>query len=310
MAHTAMTNDRDPARRWLCSMLVVALAIGCGARPEAAPPPRTDPRVRVVRPERRTIERTVGQPAFINAYEQTAMYPKVAGYIKKWTVDIGDRIAKDQVMADLFVPELDAEYAQKKALVAQHLVSIEAAKQYVKVAQNTLHVAVAQVKKAEADVGSYESAVERWESEVKRLTGLVAQQVVDKQVLDESQKQLKSNIAQRDAALAGVAAAQADEMARQADLDKAIVDVGVAEAKATVSRAEEQRYAALRELYQAHGSLRRRCGGAQCEHGRFCAAGRRGQIGRARSRGRVGRARRSDLHRRQNGHRARFYRCT
>jgi RND family efflux transporter MFP subunit len=245
MAHVAINNERTFAPRWLGSILAAALTVGCGAREEAAPPPRTKPHVRIVRPERRTIERTVGQPAFINAFEQTSMYPKIAGYIKKWTVDIGDRITKDQVMAELFVPELDAEYEQKKAIVRQDEASIEAARQSVKVAQNTLNVATAQVKKAEADVGSYESAVERWESEVKRLTGLVGQQVVDKQVLDESQKQLKSNVSQRDAARASVAAAQADEMARRADLDKAVVDVDVAEAKANVSRAEEQRYAAL-----------------------------------------------------------------
>jgi RND family efflux transporter MFP subunit len=160
-------------------------------------------------------------------------------------MDIGDRITKDQVMADLFVPELGAEYEQKKAQVFQDEVSIEAAKRFVEVARSNVNVAAAQVKKADADVGSYQSAVERWESEVNRLTRLVGERVVDKQVLDESQKQLKSNISQRDAALASVSAALAAEMARRADLDKAIVDVQVAEAKASVSRAEQQRYAAL-----------------------------------------------------------------
>ena len=196
--------------RGIAPMLAMTVAIGCAAQPEAAPPPHTRPRVQVVQPERRTIERTVGQPAFLNAYEQTSVYPKIVGYIKQWSVDIGDRITKDQVMADLFVPELDAEYEQKKARVLQDEVSIEAAKRFVEVERSNVNVAAAQVKKADADVGSYQSAVERWESEVNRLTRLVGERVVDKQVLDESQKQLKSNISQRAAALASVSAAKGE----------------------------------------------------------------------------------------------------
>ena len=180
----------------------------------------------------------MGQPAFLNAYEQTAVYAKVAGYIKHWNVDIGDKISKGQLMADVSVPELDAEYDQKKAQVEQDEVSIEAARQFVEVARSNLDVAVAEITKAQADVGSYESAVERWQSEVKRLTGLARERVVDQQVLEESEKQLKSNVSQRDAALAAVTSAEASKGARQADLDKAIVDVRVAEARAKVSRAE------------------------------------------------------------------------
>jgi HlyD family secretion protein len=245
MSRTTMVNRRPYILPAAIPVLAALLTLGCRERPAAAPAPHTRPSVHVVHPVRRTIERTVGQPAFLNAYEQTAVYSKIAGYIKQWAVDIGDKIQKDQVMADLFVPELDAEYEQKKAQVEQDEVSIEAARQLVEVAKSNLSVAKAQVVKAEADVGSYQSAVERWESEVTRLTGLAAQRVVDRQILDESQKQLKSNTAQRDAALAGVASARATEEARRADVNKAVVDVHVAEARAKVSRADLARYAAL-----------------------------------------------------------------
>ncbi len=228
-----------------CLLGAAALATGCGKREEAAPPARTNPRVEFTHPERRTIERTVGQPGFIDAYEQTSIYPKLPAYIQKWYVDIGDRIQRDQVMADLFVPELDAEFEQKKAQVAQDTVAIEAARQFVKVSEHNLAVATAGVQKAKADLGTYQSAVDRWESEVTRLTGLVAQKVVDRQILDESQKQLKSNVASREGAQAAIEAAQAVELARRSDLDKARVDVNVAEAKAKVSEADMQRYAAL-----------------------------------------------------------------
>jgi multidrug efflux pump subunit AcrA (membrane-fusion protein) len=225
--------------------LVVVTLLGCETQPEAAPPARSKPRVQVTKPELRSIVRNVSQPAFVNAFEQTSIYPKIAGYIKQWTVDIGDRIKKDQLMAELFVPELEAELVQKKAQAAEQEVLIQVAEEMVKVSENRLKVGVAQVAKAKADVGQFQSAVERWESEVERLTGLVAQRVVDKQVLVESEKQLKSNISAREAAQAGTVAAEALEAERRADLAKSRVDVDAARAKYTVILAEVQRYTAL-----------------------------------------------------------------
>jgi multidrug efflux pump subunit AcrA (membrane-fusion protein) len=225
--------------------LLAAALVGCESSPQAAPPASPRPQVQIVKPELRTIVRTVSQPAFVNAFEQTSIYPKIAGYIKQWTVDIGDRIKKDQCMAELFVPELAAELAQKQAQAAEQEVLIKVAEEMVKVSENRLKVATAQVTKAKADIGQYQSAVERWESEVERLTKLVEQRVVDRQVLSESEKQLKSNVSAREAAQAGVLAAQALEAERRADLAKSHVDVDAARAKYKVIVAEVQRYAAL-----------------------------------------------------------------
>jgi RND family efflux transporter MFP subunit len=218
---------------------------GCGDSQKAAPAARTEPRVHLTRPERRTIERTVGQPAFVNAFEQTSIYPKISGYIKKWNVDIGDRLEKDSLLADLFVPELDAQFQQQQAEVARDKILIEVASRALEVAERQLQVTAADFVRAKADVGKYQSAVDRWESEVKRLARMADEGVIDKQVLDESQKQLKSNIAARDAAVAAAAAAEATELAQRAALDKARVDVDAARANTKVAQTVEQRYAAL-----------------------------------------------------------------
>ena len=105
----------------------VGLALGLlradGVRQKRAgrlPPRHVDPAVHSAKPDRRTITRQVGQPAFVDAFERTSMYPRVSGYILKWNVNIGDPIKKDQVLAELFVPDLEAEYQQKQAeVVAQ-----------------------------------------------------------------------------------------------------------------------------------------------------------------------------------------------
>jgi len=233
------------APRRCFAWLVLGLVVGCEKAQTAAPPVLVQPRVRVARPERRTIERTIGQPAFMDAYEQTSIYPKLAGYIEKWSVDIGDRIQKSQVIATLFVPELQAELEQKKAQLAQDRILIEVARQLVKVAEHNLSVARAQEKKARADLEGTRAAVDRWTSEVKRLTKLSAEDVIDKQILEESQKQLKSNIAMTDSAAAGVSEAEAIVLARQTDIEKSRVDVQAAQAKAKVTEAEVQRFNAL-----------------------------------------------------------------
>jgi HlyD family secretion protein len=233
-------------RIWPLFLILTAIA-GCGKAPPPAKPVDVEPHVTLVKPPLRTISRTVGQPGFIYAYEQTAIYSKVAGYVLKWKVDIGDPIKKDQEIATLFVPELDAELLQKKAQVELDEAQILVAEQMVEVATINVKVAAAQVEEAKAGVNKFQAGVDRWESEVKRLTDLAGGEsgVIDKQVLGESRKQLKVEIASREAAKSTVVAAEATQLARKADVDKAKADVVAARAKAQASRADVQRVAAL-----------------------------------------------------------------
>ncbi len=195
--------------------------------------------------QQRDITTNVGQPGFIYAFEQTGLLPKVSGYLKKTNVDIGDPIKEGDVLAEIYVPELLAQYEKAKATVALDKVMVEVSQELVGVAENYVNVANAQVVQARAEVGKYEAAVERWQSEVKRLTGLVKDTVVDQQILDESQKQLKSNLASKSAAQAAVVAGEATVLARKAELAKARVDVRASQGKVKVAQAEEQRLAAL-----------------------------------------------------------------
>ena len=223
----------------------LASLTGCGSKSEPAAAAPTMPTVTTVHIAKRDIIRTVGQPAFVNAYEQASIFPKLSGFIKKWNVDIGDRVKKDQVLATLFIPELEEEYNFKRATVSLEIVLVEQAKKVVDAADGTLKAAVAKVTQATAEVGKFEAEVNRWLSEVKRLTTLVEQRVVDKQILDESTRQLRSNEAARAASLAGVLVADAQRVAAEAELAKAKVDVLAASARVKVAQADERRLAAL-----------------------------------------------------------------
>ena len=95
----------------------LACAPAAGSWPSSRPPaaPRKGrsapsvfeaPVLHVVHPQLRKIVRVVGQPSFVQSYERTSIYPKMTAYIEKWNVDIGDKVQKGDVLADLFVPEL------------------------------------------------------------------------------------------------------------------------------------------------------------------------------------------------------------
>ena len=94
------------------------------ARPDLQPSPRDRSRSSI--PQRHTIRRSVGEPGELEAFETTAIHAKIAGYVKNWTVNIGAAVKKGQVLAELSVPELDAELKQKQAAVEQAICQAQA----------------------------------------------------------------------------------------------------------------------------------------------------------------------------------------
>src|SRR5262249_55745167 len=159
-------------------LLLPDLACGCSKPdPHPAPPISLDPVVKVVHAEYRTVKRTVEQPGVINAYERTALYAKVSGFVLKWHVDIGDRVKKGATLVELTAPELVAQHQQTKEQVALDRAMVEQSQKQHVVAQRNVTAATEQVAQARADVKRYEADVERWASEVKRLTTLVGERV-------------------------------------------------------------------------------------------------------------------------------------
>lgn len=216
-----------PVRTLLFLALIVPA--GCNKGAPSGKPISVEPEVQLVKPQKRDLRHVVGQPGYIYAYEQTAIYPKISGFIDRWYVDIGAKIKKDQPLADLFVPELHARYKEKQEMV-------KLSGERVKQAESLVEVAKSNVALAKADIKKYEALVARWESEVRRLNDLT--NIVDRQVLAETQLRLKSD-------KAALEAAQAGELARKADLAKARVDVSAANAQVEVDKAAEADLAAL-----------------------------------------------------------------
>ncbi len=232
------TRRRRPAI-WLLAALV---APGCHKDPGADYTSASDPpTIRLVHPSIRNIVRVVGQPSFVEAYERTSIYPKLTGFIEKWSVDIGDRVKKGQILATLFVPELVEDHGTKKATVGLDKERIALALSLVKVAEADVQSADASLAEAREILNKYQAEVDRWASEDKRLAIEVKRGVVDAQILLELTNQLKSSTAARNAAKATIRKAEADLLSELATLAKARVDVSVARADLVVAESEARR---------------------------------------------------------------------
>ena len=197
--------------------------------------------MRLIKPQVRNIVRVVGQPSFVQSYERSSVYPKMNAYIQKWIVDIGDKVKKGDVLANLFVPELVEDHGTKQATVVLDQERIALAKEVVEVAKADVKAAEARLEEARAELASCRAEAERWDSEVKRLQGEVDRGVVTPQDLLQSTNRWKASVAARDAAAATVLKADAELLSRRAALSKAEVDVRVAEADLKVAESEEKR---------------------------------------------------------------------
>lgn len=229
---------------------LLAAGVGCsrtapaptqGAKADAAPAPA------VVKPKREAVRRSIGQPGQIEAYQQAPLYAKVAGYVQEMKADIGADVTEDQVLAVLFVPELDEELAQKEALVKQAKAEKEQADKVL--AAGEAHVETAQALVPEAKSGKARAAamVRRWKTEHDRLEAVVKDRVLDRQTLEETRYQYEAAKAGQEEVDARVSSAEATAREAAARRDKAKADVAAAAAKVLVAEAEQRRLAAMKE---------------------------------------------------------------
>ncbi len=236
-----LAHCRRLVLRLLFGLLATLAAPGCHQEENHYKSVGNPPTVRLVRPQVRAIVRVVGQPSFTQSYERSSVYPKMNAYILNWIVDIGDKVKKGDVLANLFAPELVADLGTKKATVALDRERIELAKAVVKVATADVEAAEARLEEARAELAGYRAEAERWDSETKRLDKEVKRDVASPQLSLQTTNRWKASLAFRDAAAATVLKADAELLSQRAALSESKVDVTVAEADLKVAESEEKR---------------------------------------------------------------------
>jgi HlyD family secretion protein len=222
-----------------------ALAVlGCHRAPDAAPSASTEtpaPAVAdTIHPERTSIRREVSNPATIESFEETAVFAKIAGYVKSGWKDRGDTLRKGEVLAELWVPEREVELHQKEALVRKADSEVEQARQAVLVAEAVFTSAKAKVTAADADLQAAQARYERQKSQYARMVTM--KQVVSKENVEEAELGHLTGVANLEKAKADVKVAQAFQFESQRRWDKTKADLKVAEDFLSVAR-EERDYA-------------------------------------------------------------------
>lgn len=206
--------------RKLLFLVAVAMLAGCrpsnGGNPQGKGP---EAAVTTGLPKKTPMRRVIEQPATVEAFEETPLVARIPGYVDKVEKDIGDEVKRGNILAELSVPELIKEQAQKAALVKQAKAEVELAK--------------AQKGEAEAGIVRADANRRRWELECERVAGLLKDKVVQQQIYDETVSQFES--------------AKAAKLEAVAKLGRAKADIDVAGARVEVAQAEADRVKALAE---------------------------------------------------------------
>ena len=107
------------------------------------------PSVIVVHPKTEAPNQEMVVPSTLQAFTESPIYARTNGYLAKWYKDIGSRVRKGELLADIETPEIDQELMQARAARDQ----------------------------AEAQLNLAKSSAERWET--LRKMDAVAQQETD-----------------------------------------------------------------------------------------------------------------------------------
>jgi len=167
----------------IVALLIVAAVVVAGIVPRrrarAALEERTSqlaiPTVSVVHPTHGSPQTEVILPGNIQAFTDSPIYARTNGYLKKWYADIGTRVAKGQLLAEIETPEVDQQLDQARADLSTaqanyHLAEITATR-YEDLLK-TDSVSKQDADNARGDFEARKAMVASAESNVKRLQEL------------------------------------------------------------------------------------------------------------------------------------------
>jgi HlyD family secretion protein len=235
--------------RDIVSIAVAAAAAAAGCeRPsekKAGHPAQAVRQVEVIKPERHTVRRSVGEPGQLEAVETTPIHAKIAGYVRVVNVNIGSEIKKGQTLAELWVPEVEADLQETRAAVDQAQAKKAQAEAAVKVAQAAVTSAAAKQTEAQAGVKRVDADLARWQQEYRRVEQLFNERAQTGTLLDETRNKVRSAESAGDEVRAKVNSAEAALSEARSELDKARSDVLAAAATIEVTRSEARHAEAM-----------------------------------------------------------------
>jgi RND family efflux transporter MFP subunit len=188
--------------------------------------------VGVVKVGRRSLGRALTLSSELVPFQETDIYAKESGYVRKLNVDYGSRVKQGDVMAVLEIPELELQLQQDDAVI--------------KSASDQATHAQHELARVQAQGNVLHLQYQRLDGVAKSKPGLVAQQEVD----DAQGKDLAAQ-AQVEASKSSLEAAQSQLALAQAKRQHDQVLFDYSKIVAPFSGVVTQRYANLGTLMQA-----------------------------------------------------------
>jgi RND family efflux transporter MFP subunit len=105
------------------------------------------PLVSVVTARRAPYTSELTLPGNAQAFREAALYARTNGYVKRWLVDIGDRVTEGQLLAEISTPDVDDQLAQARANLVLSRANLQVAEANHELAKITLERDIRSVPK-------------------------------------------------------------------------------------------------------------------------------------------------------------------
>ncbi|HUC30955.1 MAG TPA: efflux RND transporter periplasmic adaptor subunit [Candidatus Acidoferrum sp.] len=131
--------------------------------------------VAVVRPVAEKPDEELVLPASLQAYEESPIYARTNGYLMHWYKDIGSRVTKGELLADIDTPEVDQELSQARAAREQVAAQLDLAKISAERWQNLRKTDSVSQQEADTQTSGYQQAgatLQAADANVRRLEQL------------------------------------------------------------------------------------------------------------------------------------------
>ncbi len=137
---SAMSEQNRVMRRavMLAAIVLIVLAVGAGRTLwsrfanakalEAGTAERAKLYVKTAFPKSGAAGQTLALPGTLQGFVQSPISARASGYVKRWTKDIGSRVEKGELLAELETPEIDQQLSQAMAAREQAASSLALAK--------------------------------------------------------------------------------------------------------------------------------------------------------------------------------------
>jgi RND family efflux transporter MFP subunit len=194
-------------------------------------------------PTRGGVERTLTRPCSIHSFEYADLYAKVEGYLQNQSVDIGEKVRKDQLLAEIYSPELQKKAEEAAADLEKARALLTTKKAAKLAAEADLNEAKTKLESDKSQVEAAVAKVQLRKTQYKRIKALVEQKALEQELADEKMEAQVSAEAEEQVARKTLETDRSAIQAAAAKLSVAEAEIvnaqaGISVAQASLARAK------------------------------------------------------------------------